>query len=227
MLVPVNLKPLKMLRALNTSLAALLMALLLPAPVALAQDEDILRPEEAYRYAAADTGDTIEIDWVVEEGYYLYRAKMSYASNSDAIVFGEVVLPEGLHHEDEFFGVQQIYRDRFYVSIPYTVSGEAPASMDLVIMSQGCADIGLCYPPQIWIEPVELLAGKSGNGTIELGAARSFGKLVGANADFLPVDEAFQLILTVLDGNNIEVAFRVADGYYLYKDKVSATADSE
>jgi thiol:disulfide interchange protein DsbD len=202
------------------------MALLLQLPIASAQDEDILRPEAAYRYAVADTGETIEIDWVVEEGYYLYRGKMSYASNSDAVVFGEVVLPEGLHHEDEFFGVQQIYRDRFYVSIPYTVVGEAPASIDLVIKSQGCADIGLCYPPQTWIEPVALQARKAAGDTLQLGNSGTFGTFVGANADFLPVDEAFQPILTVLDGNTVEVAIRVADGYYLYKDKISAAADS-
>jgi thiol:disulfide interchange protein DsbD len=226
MLVPVNLTPLKMLRARNTSLAALLMALLLPVPVASAQDEDILRPEQAYRYAVADTGETIEIDWVIEDGYYLYRSKMSYASNSDSVVFGEVVLPEGLHHEDEFFGVQQIYRGRFYVSIPYTVVGEAPATMDLVIRSQGCADIGLCYPPQTWIEPLGLLARKVNDQKIQLGNTGSSGTLVGANADFLPVDEAFQPILTVLDASTVEVAIRVAQGYYLYKDKISAAVDS-
>ena len=160
MWVPVNLKPLKMLRALNTSLAVLLIALLLPVPVASAQDEDILRPEAAYRYAVADTGETIEIDWVVEEGYY-------------------------------------------------TVVGETPASMDLVIKSQGCADIGLCYPPQTWIEPVALQARKADGAKLQLGNSGTFGTFVGANADFLPVDEAFQPVLTVLDGNTVEVAFRV------------------
>ncbi len=207
------------------TLLALLLALL--APPALAQDEDILRPEEAYRYAIADTGETIEIDWLVEDGYYLYRAKMSYASGSDSIVFGEYELPQGLHHEDEFFGVQQIYRDRFFVSIPYTVVGDPPAIVDLVIKSQGCADIGLCYPPQTWVESVELLGGRAGSGDFKLGAPASSGTLFGANDQFLPVDEAFEPILTVLDGNTVEVAFRVADGYYLYKDKISATTDSD
>lgn len=222
--------PEKMLNALNSMLAALLLTLLLAVPGALAQDEDVLHPEEAYRYAVADSGDAIEIDWVVEEGYYLYRNKMSYASNSDAVVFGEVVLPEGLHHEDEFFGVQQIYRDRFYVSIPYTVVGEAPATMDLVIKSQGCADIGLCYPPQTWTETVELLDRTPDGGKIQLGDIGTIGRFDsfgGANDDFLPVDEAFQPILTALDGNTVEVAIRVADGYYLYKDKISATVDSD
>ena len=213
-----------MLKSLYSSLVAL--SLLLAVPVASAQDEDVLHPEEAYRYAVADTGNTIEIDWVVEAGYYLYRNKMSYASNSDAIVFGEVVLPAGLHHEDEFFGVQQIYRDRFYVSIPYTVVGAAPASVDLVIKSQGCADIGLCYPPQTWTESVELLARNDDGGKIQLGNTGTFGTFVGANSEFLPVDEAFQPILTALDGNTVEVAIRVAAGYYLYKDKISATVKS-
>jgi thiol:disulfide interchange protein DsbD len=189
------------------------------------QDEDLLHPEEAYRYAVADTGSAIEIDWSVEEGYYLYRGKMSYASGSDAIVFGDYELPEGEHHEDEFFGVQPVYRDRFYVSIPYTVVGELPESFEVIIKSQGCADIGLCYPPQTWTEPVRLIARNDDGGKIDLGS--SFGTFGGANADFLPVDEAFEPILTAIDGNNVEVAIRVTDGYYLYKDKISVKADSE
>ena len=220
-----------MLKALYSSVVAL--SLLLAVPVASAQDEDVLHPEEAYRYAVADTGKAIEIDWVVEAGYYLYRNKMSYASNSDTIVLGEIVLPQGLHHEDEFFGVQQIYRDRFYVSIPYTVVGAAPASVDLIIKSQGCADIGLCYPPQTWTESVTLLARNNNSGKIQLGQLGNtgtfgtFGTFGGANDEFLPVDEAFQPILTALDGNTVEVAIRVAAGYYLYKDKISATVNSD
>lgn len=216
-----------MLKTLHSDLAVLLLALLLLVPAASAQDEDVLHPEEAYRYAVSDTGDAIEIDWVVEPGYYLYRNKMSYAIHSDAVVMGEVGLPEGLHHEDEFFGVQPIYRDRFFVRIPYTVIGEAPASVDLIIKSQGCADIGLCYPPQIWTEPVKLLARNDDRGKIRLGDTGTVGTFVGANDRFLPVDEAFEPVLTALDGNTVEVAIRVAAGYYLYKDKISATVDSD
>jgi thiol:disulfide interchange protein DsbD len=212
-------------RLLKTFRTTLFFCLPLLATFVWAQDEDPLHPEDAYRYAVADTGDAIEIDWVVEDGYYLYRNKMSYASGNDAIVFGDYELPEGLHHEDEFFGVQPVYRNRFYVSIPYTVVGEVPESVELIIKSQGCADIGLCYPPQTWTESVELLARNSDAPKLELGSA--FGTSGGANSDFLPVDQAFEPILTAIDGNNVEVAFRVADGYYLYKDKISATVLSD
>ena len=204
----------------------LISILLMTAGVSLAQEPDILRPQEAYRYAIADTGDTIEIDWEIEDGYYLYRNKMSYASGSDAIVFGNVDMPEGEDHEDEFFGKQQIYRDRFYVSIPYTVVGDAPETVDVVIKSQGCNEpIGLCFPPQTWTESVELMARADTGNKIDLGS--SFGSIGGANADFLPVDQAFEPIVTAMDGNNVEIAFRIADDYYLYKDKISARAVSD
>ncbi|MDA0679965.1 MAG: protein-disulfide reductase DsbD [Proteobacteria bacterium] len=207
--------------------ARLLILLCLPllTQFASAQDDEILHPEEAYRYAAADTGSAIEIDWVVEDGYYLYRGKMSYASGSDSIVLGDYVLPEGEHHEDEFFGVQPVYRNRFFVSIPYTVVGAAPLAMELVIKSQGCADIGICYPPQTWTESIKLVARNDLPGKIDLG--NSFGTFGGANSDFLPVDEVFQPILTAIDGNNVEVAIRVTDGYYLYRDKISASVISD
>ena len=195
------------------------------AYTAFAQDNEILRPQEAYRYAVFDTGDAIEIDWLVEDGYYLYRNKMSYASGTETIALKAFDLPQGEHHEDEFFGVQQIYRDRFFVSIPHTELSASPETLDLVIKSQGCADIGICYPPQTWTETIQLATRNDSSEKLTLG--ESFGSFGGANSDFLPVDEAFEPILTAIDGNNVEVAIRVTDGYYLYKDKFSATILSD
>ena len=201
--------------------------LLLPAISVFALgEEDILRPEAAYRYAVTDTGDALEIDWAVEDGYYLYRQKMSYASNTPAIVLGAAEMPEGEMHEDEFFGAQQIYRGRFFVRLPYSIEGERPASMELVLKSQGCADLGICYPPQTWTEPVRLVAANTvqANKPDKLIFGSSFGEAPG---EFLPVDEAFKPMLIPLDGNTIEVSIQVAPGYYLYKDKISAATQSD
>jgi len=141
----------------------LLLSLLTMASTAFAQDDKPQRPENVYRYVATDTGDAIEIDWAIEDGYYLYRNKLGFESATDGVVFGEAKLPEGLSHEDEYFGKQQIYRDNFYVSIPYSVEGERPATMQVVIKSQGCWDGGLCYPPQIWSEEVKCRLTKPSN----------------------------------------------------------------
>jgi thiol:disulfide interchange protein DsbD len=188
---------------------------------AAAVEEDILRPEEAFAYAVVDTGSELEIDWALADGYYLYKKKLSFESASDSVRFGDYELPQGRHHEDEFFGVQQVYRERFYVTIPYEVTGKRPASMDLVIKSQGCADLGICYPPQIWSSNVELMATKENGPKFVLGSSP------GGLGDFLPVDDAFRPVLTAMDGNTVELAIQVTPGYYLYKDKISAVARSD
>jgi thiol:disulfide interchange protein DsbD len=189
-------------------------------------DEDILRPEAAYRYAVTDTGDALEIDWAIVDGYYLYRQKMSYESGTPAVVLGTPEMPRGETHEDEFFGVQEIYRGRFFVRLPYTVEGERPESMDLVLKSQGCADLGICYPPQTWTESVTL-SGMGMPATQEPGKLKLGSSFDSALGDFLPADEAFQPMLIPLDGNTVEVSFRIAPGYYLYKDKIAAEIESD
>lgn len=202
------------------NLCLVLLLGLAPAWQAAAQDDEPLRPEDAYRYVVSDAGGVLEVDWAIEDGYYLYKNKLSFVSNTDGVVLGDAQLPQGLDHEDEFFGKQQIYRDRFFVSIPYTVSGEQPDTMELVIKSQGCADLGLCYPPQAWPEQVKLKTVAAAKPKLSLGSAANL------NSEFLPVDEAFKPILLPVDGNTVEVSWQVTPGYYLYKDKISVTAVS-
>ena len=187
-------------------------------------DEEPLRVTEAFRYVVSDTGDAFEVDWAIADGYYLYRKRLGFVVEDDAIVLGDPKLPEGLPHEDEFFGKQQVYRDRFFVSIPYTVKGNRPQTVALVIKSQGCADLGLCYPPQTWTEDVKLRKVASGTPKLQLGslAANS-----GANSEFPPVDEVFFPDVFPVDGNRVEVGIRVVPGFYLYKDKISVRSLSD
>jgi thiol:disulfide interchange protein DsbD len=204
----------------------LLFLLSLMSTLALAQDEEPRKPEDVYRYVVSDTGDALEVDWAIDDGYYLYRNKLSFESATGGVEFTRVRLPEGLPHEDEFFGKQQVYRGNFYVSIPYQVEGERPETMDLVIKSQGCWDGGLCYPPQIWTEKVELRQpGEDKLDLTTMGQTPTLGGL--GNSEFVPVDEAFRPILIPIDGNTVEVTFEVLEGYYLYKDKISVTALSD
>jgi thiol:disulfide interchange protein DsbD len=196
-----------------------LVALGLSVPT-FARDEEPLRAEDAYRYVVFDAGDALEIDWSIEDGYYLYKEKLAFVSNTDGVSLGRPELPRGEDHEDEFFGKQEIYRDRFFVSIPYGVSGERPETMDLVLKLQGCAEDWFCHPPQSWTETVELSRASSAKPKLELG------NVGGLGGDFLPVDEAFAPVIIPVDGNTVEVSFRIADEYYLYKDKIKVTTTS-
>ncbi len=195
-------------------LAALM--LFAAAATATAFDDEPLPVDEAFRFEAVDTGEAFEITWTIAEGYYLYRQKLGFES-SGAVQLGEPDLPAGIDYEDEFFGPQQIYRGRFVARVPYTTAGERPDTAELVIRSQGCADIGLCYPPQAWPAVVELK---------RIAAAASPAPAVSLNpfsasGDFPPVDEVFIPDIFVRDGNTVEVGFQVVSGFYLYRDKIS------
>ena len=76
--------------------------------------------------------------------------------------------------------------------------------MELVLKSQGCADLGICYPPQTWTEPVRWVAANTGqaNKPDKLIFGSPFGN---APDDFLPVAEASKPSITPLDGNEIEL----------------------
>jgi thiol:disulfide interchange protein DsbD len=204
-------------------LAALAAGLLL-AGAATAETEDFLKPQDAFRYALSDTGQAFEIDFVIEDGYYLYKSKLSFASLTTGLSIGQYELPAGIAHEDEYFGAQEVYRKRFFVSVPYLVQGSRPENAQLELRLQGCADLGLCYTPQTWTADVALLK-TSGKGKLNLDT--TFGSAGGANADFLPVDEVFIPALTALDGNTVELGLRVLPGYYLYRDKITVQTSSD
>ena len=203
-------------------LGAAILAFSLAGPAA-AQDE-LLPVTEAFKYVVTDTGDAFEIDWAIYKHAYLYKSRLSFESGSDAIALGEPLLPKGLDHEDEFFGKQEIYRDFFFVTIPYTVDGDRPATADLIIKSQGCDDnIGLCYPPQTWTETVTLKTTANARPKMQLGSLTQSG----GDSEFPPVDEVFIPEIFAVDGNAVEVGMQVVRGFYIYKDKLSVRVLNE
>ncbi len=203
---------------------SLLLALCL---VAAAPAEEALIPvTEAYQYVVSDTGDALEIDWVIEDCCYLYKDKLTFESGDGALVFGDVQMPAGEAHEDEFFGEQEVYRDRFFVTIPYTVAGDRPESFELAIKSQGCNDvIGICYPPQTWTETVKLRKVARSEPKLKLGDLAG-GSAV-ASSEFPPVDEVFFPDVFAVDGNKVELGIRIVPGFYIYKDKISVRSLSD
>ena len=203
----------------TTSLIArLLLAATLLAPLlSFAADDQPPRPEEVFRYVVFDAGDAIEIDWAVDDGFYMYQSAFGFESADPAIVLGEPELPEGNVYNDEFLGEQVIYRGNFFVRIPYTASGKKPASFMLTINSRGCTDGGFCYMPQTWVETVELSEPVADGGKIDLGG------LAGGNAsEFPPPEEVFFPDVFPVDGNTVEIGIRIEPGFYVYKHRITA-----
>ncbi len=191
---------------------------------ALAAD-DFLPPEEAFRYELSSDGSSLTVRWNVAEGYYLYKSRMGLATDTPGVTLGSPVFPRGEIHEDEYFGKQEIFRGPFTVTAPLTRASGSPTEAVVRLRLQGCADAGLCYPPQTWEATVPLPAATAAAGGIDaiLGAARN--RSAGAD-DFLPVEEAFRLSATAEGPDRVRLTWYIADGYYLYRSRLKAATSA-
>lgn len=212
-------------------LALLTASLSLTPATALAQeDEEPLMPEEAFPAEIVSVeNDTISIRWNIADDYYMYRSKFRFLEEQEAIALQEPVLPPGKNKHDEFFGDVEIYRNNVTVKLPYKTDKAPPPGFALTAVSQGCADIGICYPPHKQVLKVKLpVAGASGLSTANpIDALSSLNKSLGlsndhTDDDFLEPDQAFQLITTIGEDNTVRLGFTAAEGYYLYRDKIKA-----
>ena len=201
-------------------ISTLLLTLLWFSMPAQAAD-DFLSPQQAYQYSARIENNQLIVSWNVEKGYYLYKKRMAIASTLSTAHFGEPLWPKGETHKDEYFGEQEIYRGKFEVPIPVSFSGTRPAKLAFELTLQGCADAGLCYPPQKWQSEVAMPAAVTSTGA----DLRSFLKPGKAgNDEFLPPDEAFKLTATAEHADAATLNWIVADGYYLYKSRISVVS---
>ena len=111
-------------------------------------EEALLPPDEAYAFSARVLdANTVEAGWQVADGYYLYRNKIRFSSDTPGIRLGEPKLPKGKIKQDEFFGEMEVYRHTIKAQIPVIrepiKNGQAQIrEFTLVAKSQGCADIG-------------------------------------------------------------------------------------
>lgn len=92
---------------------------------------------------------TVSVRWVVADDYYLYRHRFSFAveADGDELALGAPQFPAGERHTDEFFGDVEIHRGTLEIRVPVRRDDDGPRDLALVLGYQGCADAGLCYPP--------------------------------------------------------------------------------
>lgn len=190
-------------------------------------DEEPLMPDEAFALSTTViNANTVRAEWKIADKYYLYRNKFKFISNTDGITLGEIDFPKGKIKEDEFFGEVETYRKRVSVDIPITRSADA-STLSLKITSQGCADMGICYPPQtktisFALPAIATATADSASSFNPLDALKKLGNslgLIDASDNFLHPDQAFIFSAEALDGNNLRVHWDIADNIYLYKDK--------
>lgn len=106
----------------------------------ISNQQDFLPVEEAFRFELLDDVEPSVLVWQIAADHYLYRDKLGITdANGNAVT---IDYPEGIEHFDEFFGETQVYRQ--FLQLPLATDIQQP----LEVTWQGCADAGLCYPPQ-------------------------------------------------------------------------------
>ncbi|PCH97990.1 MAG: protein-disulfide reductase DsbD [Gammaproteobacteria bacterium] len=105
-------------------------------------DNEFLRVDEAFSFNFDQQNNQLRISFDIADGYYLYRHQFRFTNKNARIT--AVELPRGIDHEDEFFGVQQVYKKQLTLLINIE---QADENASLTVRYQGCADKGLCYPP--------------------------------------------------------------------------------
>jgi len=184
--------------------------------LAIGEDE-FLPPEQAFKYTVSADEKSVNVHWEATKGYYLYKTRMGLSAATPGVSLGESVYPKGEVHKDDYFGEQEVFRGAFTVSAP--LKGAKPGdTVALKLKWQGCADAGLCYPPSVWDASVKVFGGARAAVTDEV-----FGRdkpAVTGDEEYLDVDQAFALTGDALSTNNIQLNWRIADGYYLYKQRI-------
>lgn len=193
---------------------------------ALALDEkDLLPVDQAFALQAqAPTRDRIELRWDIAPGYYLYRHRTSVKAGP-GFNAGELQMPAGEKKHDEFFGDVETYHRQLKANLPGTAEAGA-TTVTLEVRYQGCADAGVCYPPQKRSVEVRLPAASAAAAPFnplargEGGGLKLPGMAAGQNLP-LPSEQAFGFEAIVDDGNRLLLRFTPAPGYYLYRDRTS------
>lgn len=117
----------------------------------------LLPPEQAFRpSASALDGQTVEVRFDIADGYYLYRDKFRFAVEPDTLRLGTPALPPGKEKMDDTFGQVEVYYREVAIRLPVERNSSGNLPLVLHVTSQGCADLGVCYPPLKQTLSVEL-----------------------------------------------------------------------
>ena len=189
--------------------------MLLTQPAYALTNDELLSPDLAFKISAkAVSADQLEITWDIADGYYLYRDKMKFISKTDAISSVTPNFPEGKTKYDENFGDMVVYHNK--LTIPVSLSPSGVSSIQLLVQYQGCADRGVCYPPQKKTFDLALpIATISPAEQVD-----ALFKPKTTQADLLPAEQAFRFFAVVNDTGALKVTWEIAPGYYLYREKI-------
>ncbi|WP_226944698.1 protein-disulfide reductase DsbD [Pseudomonas sp. FME51] len=127
---------------------------------------------EAFRAGIVEAdAERIQLQFDVTPEYYLYRHRLKFELLGGDAQITQVNLPDGVERTDEFFGDVEVYYNSLAVMLD-VAPGNTPAKQ-LRVEYQGCADAGLCYPPEILLLDLPTTGGSAEPGTVASAATQN------------------------------------------------------
>ncbi|WP_457788985.1 protein-disulfide reductase DsbD [Pseudomonas sp. PL-6] len=118
-----------------------------PIGATLNNSGDFLPVREAFKLSLVDSdAESVTLRFVAAEGYYLYRHRFNFSVEPAELDLGQAELPPGQAKHDEYFGDVEVYYGVLDIRLPLINPEQRP--LRLQVGYQGCADKGLCYPPE-------------------------------------------------------------------------------
>ena len=217
-------------------------------------EDDLLPPEQAFAFSSKLVGSELIASWDIADDYYMYQDKFVAASQTEGVQIGELVLPPGKKKEDPLFGEVVTYTDRVEIRIPLVATNPVTGINLEVWGQGCNDPIGVCYPPimsEVSL-PFALIPAAQASQTTETASfgvedtpqMNQLAAIEPASTDkslssldslfsnipsvtednLLEVDDAFILNVWIIDGERLKASFDVAEGYYLYRDKLKFEA---
>lgn len=107
--------------------------------------EQTLSPDQAFRPTVQQHGHEIELRFSIADGYHLYRDKVRIETDPPGGL-SDPVFPAAEVRVDRVLGQQKVFsRD---ATVRLTVAEQAPHRFKMTVRYQGCAGVGVCFPPQ-------------------------------------------------------------------------------
>ena len=138
---------------------------------AKADQDGFLDPEKAFVLKAnIESPNLIHLDFKIADGYYMYRERFSFHSDTESFKLGEAKFAKGKIKFDPTFNKDmELYFNEVKIELPFVLeenqntqaskiaagNGTQKKQIIITVNGQGCAEAGLCYPPMDFVVKVE------------------------------------------------------------------------
>ncbi|MGO1462468.1 MAG: protein-disulfide reductase DsbD [Marinobacter sp.] len=112
------------------------------------RNSEFLQVDDALPFSHTTEENTVVLSWDITPGHYLYRDRISIKALDEGASAGELEYSrKGTETEDEFFGKTTVFFNPVEATVPVTLPANTREAR-FEVTYQGCAEAGLCYPPQ-------------------------------------------------------------------------------